>query len=299
MTQPGREGPLTVASLVDEALDTVRGYVRNQDIVTSLVSSITNSDLTLRVGDATSLSKGVLEVEDELMQVKSVDQSTGTVTLEPWGRGISGSAAVAHAANVKVTVAPLYPRQRVRSALYGVLREIFPDIYAVKSVLLDGNPARPSWVMAADCWKVMSVHSKNIYDPNLWTPVKRWRTSTTETQIELQVLGGLVPGTSTVRVMYIRTPATELDQTSDLTTWGYDYQLRDLIVMGTTLRLLQYAEANRVQSQTMEAAARSETTPAGSTTALVRSLFQMYQKRIDDERRQLEARYPIQPHFLR
>lgn len=299
MTQPGREGPLTVASLVDEALDTARGYTRNQDIVTSLAAPMTDTDLTLSVTDATSISKGILEIEDELVQVKTVDQSAGTVTLEPWGRGLSGSAAVAHLADVRVTMAPLYPRQRVRQALYGVLREIFPDVFAVKTALLDGNPSRPSWIMAADCWKILSVHSRNIYDPNLWTPVKRWRTSTTETQTELQALGGLVPGTQTVRVMYVRTPATELDQTTDLSTWGYDYQLRDLIVLGATIRLLQYAEANRVQVQTQEAHGRSEVTPAGSVSALVRMLYQMYQKRIDDERRQLQARYPMQPHFVR
>lgn len=299
MTQPGREGPLTVASLVDEVLDSVRGYSRNQDIVTSLVSPITSTDLTLTVADASSMSKGLLEIEDELVQVKQVDQNTGNLTIEPWGRAQSGTLAVAHPANVRVTGIPLFSRQRTRNAIYGVLREIFPDVYAVKTVLLDGNPSRPSWVMGADCWKVLSVHVKNIYDPNLWTPCKRWRTSTTETQTELQLLSGLLPGSGTIRVMYIRTPADALDQTSDLATWGYDLSLRDIIVLGATLRLLQYGEANRVQVQTAEAAGRSEVVPAGSTTAMVRMLYTMFQKRVDDERRQLEARFPVQPHFTR
>lgn len=299
MTQPGREGPLTVASLVDEVSDSVRGYARNQDIVTSLVGPISATDLTLSVSDPTAVSKGLLEIEDELVQVKSVDQTTGNVTLEPWGRAEGGTDAAAHVAGVKVTANPLFPRQRIRNAIFGVLREIFPDLYAVKSVLKDANPARPSWLMDPDCFRVLSVHNRSIYDPNLWIPVKRWRTSATDTQTELQMFSGMVPGTNTIRILYVRTPATELDQTSDLSSYGYDLSFRDVIVLGASARLLQFAETARVQVQSAEAAGRSEVTPAGSLTAVSRALYQMYQKRIDDERRQLEIRYPIQPHFTR
>lgn len=299
MTQPGREGPLTIASLVDEVLDSVRGYARNQDIVSSLAVPMTDADLACTVSDPAAMSKGTLEIEDELLYAKAVDQSTGVVQLEPWGRGLSGTLAVQHAAGVKVTANPLYSRQRVRNSIYGVLREIFPDIYAVRTVLLDGNPAKPSYVMDPDCWKVISVHVRSIYDQNLWMPVRRWRTSSTELQTELQLLSGVIPGSGTIRVTYVRTPAVEMDQTTDLSGWGYDMSIRDVIVMGGVLRLLQYGEANRLQTQTMEATGRSEVTPAGASTSVVRLMYSMFQKRVDDEKRQLERRFPAQPHLTR
>lgn len=299
MTQPGREGPLTIASLCDEVLDTVRGYVRNQDNVTTLTQNISNADVTFTVSDATAISKGLIEIEDELVQVRMADQNAGTVTLEPWGRGQSGSAVAAHTNGARITSNPLYPRQRVRNAIYGTLREIFPDVFAVKVTNFDGNPAKWAYVLPADCWKVLSVHTRNIYDTNAWIPVRRWRTSTTDAQLELDVIGPVTPGTGSVRVLYVRTPPTEMDQTTDLATFGYSFELRDLIVLGATTKLLAYTEPARIQVQSAEAAGRSEVVQAGSATALARMLYQMYQKRVDDERRQLQARYPTQPHMTR
>lgn len=299
MTQPGREGPLSIASLVDEVSDTVRGYIRHQDQVTSLTAPIGSADLTIPVADATGISKGLIEIEDELVQVQKVDQNAGTVTLEPWGRGQSGSAAVAHASGVRVTSFPLYPRQRVRSAIFGVLREVFPDVFAVKTTTLTGNPAKWGYVMPADCYKVISVYTRNIYDTNAWIPIRRWRTSGTETQVELDIIGPVTPGANSVRVTYIRTPPDELDQAVDLAAFGYGYELRDLIVLGSSAKLLAYTEPARIQVQTMEAAGRSEVVSAGSATTVARMLFQMFRARIDDERRQLQMRFPIQPHMTR
>lgn len=299
MTQPGREGPMSIASLVDEVLDTVRGYVRNQDAVTSLSGPVSSSALTVPVVDTTGISKGLIEIEDELVQVQSVDRTAGTVTLEPWGRGQSGSTAAAHATGARVTSSPLYPRQRVRSALFGVLREAFPDVFAVKTTTLTGNPSKWGYVMPADCYKVISVHTRNIFDSNAWIPIRRWRTSNTETQLELDIIGPVTPGAASIRVTYMRTPPDELDQGVDLTIYGYGYEMRDLIVLGSTAKLLAYTEPARVQVQSMEAAGRAEVVSSGSATAAARMLFQMFRQRIDDERRQLQMRYPTQPHMTR
>lgn len=293
------ETPLTITSLVDEVLDVVRGYSRHQDQRTSLTGSLSDTGLTLTVSDISQISKGVLEVDDEIVQVASVDTSANVVTLEPWGRGLSGTTAVAHNSGAPVTSAPLFPRQRVRNAIFGVLREIFPSIYAVGSTLLDGSPVITNFPLPADCYHVLSVEN-HLYGPTRqWYPVKRWRQNKQPTSVELEVLSVTAIGTDRVRVSYIKVPPASFGDTDDLTAIGYDYQIRDVIVLGASATLVANLENTRVQAETMVAAGRSEQVPAGAATAASKQLYAKYLKRVEDERQQLLSRYPMQTHFLR
>lgn len=293
------ETPLTITSLVDEVLDTVRGYSHHQDQQTSLTTGITDTDLTLVVDDVSQVSKGLLEVEDEILQVASVDVSGNVVTLEPWGRGQSGTTAAAHSADVRVTSAPLFPRQRVRNAVFGVLREIFPSIYATSSTLLDGSSTVTNFSLPVDCYHVLSVENHLIGPSGQWIPVKRWRQNKQPATVELEVLSPVAVGTDRVRVNYIRTPPASFGDADDLTTFGYDYQVRDLVVLGATAKLVAYLETARVQVESMVAHGRAEAVPAGAATAASKMLYSLFQKRVEDERQQLLARHPLQLHMLR
>lgn len=293
------ETPLSVASLVDEVLDSVHGYSRHQEQRTSLAGAIDSDDLSLAVNDIGQISKGIIEVEDELMQVATVDSSNNVVAIEPWGRAQSGTTAVSHPANVRVTGAPLFPRQRVRNAIYGVLRETFPNIFAVASTLLDGSSVVTNFALPSDCYHVLAVENHLLGPSGQWIPVKRWRQNKQPTTVELEVLSPVAVGTGRVRVAYIRTPPSSFTATDDLTTFGYDYQIRDLIILGATAKLVAFLEPARVQTESMVAAGRSEAVPAGAATSASKMLYSLYQKRVEDERQQLLMRHPMQPHMLR
>lgn len=293
------ETPLTIPSLVDEVLDSVRGYSHHQDQRTTLSTGIADTDLTVVVNDISQISKGLLEIEDEIVQVASVDTSGNVVTLEPWGRGQSGTTAVAHAMNVRVTSAPLFPRQRVRNAIFGVLRETFPSIYATSSTLLDGSSIVTNFALPVDCYQVLTVENHLIGPSGQWIPVKRWRQNRQPTTIELEVLSPVAVGTDRVRVNYVRVPPTSFGDSDDLTTFGYDYQIRDVVVLGATAKLVAYLETARVQTETMVANGRAEAVPVGAATAASKMLYSLFQKRVEDERQQLLLRHPMQLHMLR
>lgn len=292
------ETPLTITSLVDEVQDTVRGYSRGQDIRTSLASSLTDSALTFTVSDAQRVAQGLVEVDDELMQVATVD-SAGNVVIEPWGRGIGGSTAAAHSVGARVTASPLYPRQRVRNTIYGILREIFPDIFAVGTYTLDGSNTVVNFAMPSDCYHILRVETQVLGPSLMWQPVSRWRQNKQATTVELELIGPVVIGAGRVRVQYIKTPVASFGDGDDLATYGYDYQIRDLVVLGATAQLMAYTETSRVQSQSMESHGRSESVPAGSAAALSRLMFARFQDRVASERMQLLNRYPTQPHATR
>lgn len=293
------ETPLTVASLVDEVLDAVHGYSRSQEERTSLTSTMGSADLTFSVSNPSFVSRGAVQIDDELVQVAGVDVAANIMTVEPWGRAQGGTTAASHAIGAQVTTNPLYPRQRVRNAIYGVLREIFPQVYGVAETLLSGSPIRTNYPLPADCYHVIRVETQAIGGSQMWAPVMRWRQNKRAASVELEVLGPVTPGSNRVRVQYMRTPPVSLNTTDDLSTLGYDYQLRDLIVLGATAKLLAYTEPARVQAETAEAMGKSESVPAGSAMAAARALYQMFVKRVDDERQQLLLRYPVQHHWTR
>lgn len=58
---------------------------------------------------AGEISRGLIEVDDELMLVQKVSQSDGIVTLLPGGRGFR-SVAATHSAGALVTNNPKFPR---------------------------------------------------------------------------------------------------------------------------------------------------------------------------------------------
>lgn len=297
MTSP--ETPFTIASLVDEVIDVLHSYTRVQEQRTSLAAGITSTDTTATVADASALSKGLVEIEDEMVAVKVVDLNTNTVTIEPWGRGQSGSIAAAHLLGARVTQSPLYPRVRVGTAIAGVLREIFPDVFAVGLTALDVNPAVTHYALPADCYHVMGVEWHLPGPTGMWQPAGRWRQNKTDTAVELELLSAVFPGVGRARVRYMRTPPATVLMTDTLSTYGYDISIRDLVVKGAVANLMAFTETSRLQTASVEAHGRSEVVPAGSAQSLSRYLYGLFQKRVEDERKQLLTRYPLQPHRTR
>lgn len=293
------EPSFTVSSIIDEVLSAAHGYVGDQDQSTSLSVGIDSDDLSFVATDADQISRGLVQVDDELIYVTSVDPTSGTATIPAWGRGQAGSTATSHDTGAKVTLSPTYPRVRVANTVYGVLREIFPDVYPVAETTLDVSAAVTNYALPSDCYHILAVEWNPPGPTGMWIPVKRWRQNKTATTVELELLSGIWPGSDNVRVRYIRVPTVSFGSTDNLATIGYDNQIRDLIVLGAVARLIAFTEPSRVQAQSVESHGRSEAVPAGSATALSRYLYQVFSKRLEDERRQIMMRHPTQPHMTR
>ena len=97
----------TFAQLTDATLMYLDGFSTVQDQATYLQQSCTSSDLTLTVADTTALSRGLLEIEDELIQVDTIDAGSGNLVIPPYGRGFRSTTATAHAAGSRVVSAPI------------------------------------------------------------------------------------------------------------------------------------------------------------------------------------------------
>lgn len=290
---------LTVTSIVDEVTDTLRSYVRDQERATTLVADITDAATTLTVSDASEVSRGVIEIGDEAMRVSSVDGTTGTVTVAPWGRGWLGSTAAAHSANTMVRIAPTHPRARIADAVADVVQEIHPDLYGVKEALISPNAAQINYDLPTDVYQVIAAHYNPPGPSLVWEPLRHWRQYRRSGAVEFELLTAVTPGTDRVRLQYIRTPPDTVDLSTDLADYGYLPRIRGVIVLGTVARLVSFLEPARLQAAAPENLARAEAVPSGSATALARYLYQLYRARVADERKALLARFPTQQNWSR
>jgi hypothetical protein len=298
MTAP--EGPLTYTSLTSEALDIVHGYVRQQESVTSLAADMTATDLTFKVANATLITRGTVEVGDEVIYVQSADNTTGNIVVEPWGRAQSGSLAEPHPVGTKVTISPLFPKQRVRTAIYETLREMFPSVYAIGEAFIDVNVTRTNYPADPSAYVILECEWHLPGPSKMWQPMKRWRQNHTPTDLEIEIMGPLWPGLARVRYRFMKKNPADFGLTNDdLNAYGYSNQVRDVIIYGTVARLLASAMSSRTQVESMEALGRSAAVPTGDLIAASRYYYTLFRERLESERQQTMLRHPMKPHFTR
>lgn len=85
----------TFTQLVDRVKVNLMGFLQDQEQYAVLQTSMTNTDTTLQLTAATAnnVSRGFIEIDDELMLVLTVSRPDGLVTLAPaGGRGLYGTS---------------------------------------------------------------------------------------------------------------------------------------------------------------------------------------------------------------
>jgi len=286
------EGSLTITRITDEVIDALHGYTRDQAQVTELSNPMSDSDTTFRVSEAAQVNRGLVEFDDELVYVKSID-STGNGTIFTWGRGQEGSQAAAHSSGAKVTMAPLYPRQRVRDSLFAVLREMHPDIAPIVDMSIDVNIVRTNYPMPSDCYHILQVQWNPPGPSGMWKNVRRWRQNKTGADVELELLGPAWPGPDRARIMYMKNLPTTLTANQDLAAYGYPQDIHGCLVLGATARMLSFTEPSRLQVQSVQSSSRAELTPAGSITNVAKYVYSLYQTRLQELRFWYAERYPL------
>ena len=99
----------------------LQGYTRNQEQITWLAMGITALDTTFQVdiGTAPQMSRGLVEIGDELILVNNFNASTGLVNVAAGtnGRGRENTTPTTHFFNDIVTMDPDFPQQRITEAI--------------------------------------------------------------------------------------------------------------------------------------------------------------------------------------
>ena len=293
----------TFNEMVEEVLINLEGFTLRQDRTTYLTAAIDNNDLTLALASGDNIGKGLLEIDDELIHIDSVDRSDRSAVISPFGRGYRGTTAAAHTVNSKVTFAPSLPRLSVKRAINDTIRAIYPNVYGVASTTFTFNPSVTTYSLPAEAETVLAISYDTIGPSNEWLPIRRWRHDPTSNVGEyatgnaISIYEPIVPG-RTINVVYSKTP-TVLTNASDVftTVTGLEETSRDLIVYGAAYRMVSFIDPGRLSFTSPEADQNDTTRQFGSGTNTARYLLALYQQRLQEESNRLNGKYPVRVHY--
>lgn len=298
---------ITFSDIVSRVKQQLLGYTKDQASLTYLVDSMDATQNTFQVDPetVTNLSRGIVEIDDELLIVKKFDRSTGIVTVLGGaggaGRGAEGTVAASHAVDAFVTDDPRFPRTRVKEAINDTIQAVYPDLWVFGEYEFPWRAARYEYPVPADVEDIYKVTTNTIGPSAVWFPNSSWRfnpqASTTAGQVKptptptgktIQVMRDfIVPGRN-VRVTYIKKPNTLVGNSDPYeATSGLPERTVDLITYGACWRLLPAYEAARLQQQAIEATERAPLVPTGSGQQAAQFFLGLYQKRLNEERDRL------------
>jgi hypothetical protein len=302
---------VTLGDLKGRISQLLQGYTRNQSQIAWLTAPMTASDTTFTVDTsvASAVSRGLVEIGNELLLVNTFNGTTGLVQVAAGtnGRGRENTTAATHAINDIVTMDPDYPNQRITEAINDTIQATYPDLYIMSSFEFPKLAARYEYPMPADSEDVFRVTVDTIGPSRVWFPSQSWRynpqASTqpidgSDTGKSLQIMDSIVPG-RTIRVMYSKKPGT-LTNDSDAyeATVGYPERTIDMIQYGAVARLLSGVESARLQQKSVESTERATLVPTQAASNASQYFWNMYQKRMNEEVDRLHQLFPTYQTFL-
>ena len=254
----------TLSQMISEVRSNLAGYTLRQDRITNLANTggITATDLSIQIGSADNLAKGIIEIDDELIWINSFDKSNLTLNVIPgFGRGYQGTTPSPHSQNAQVTLTPTFPRVTIKQALNDTINSLLP----VNKWRID----RMANVAAFDTTKTV-----NIYDK-------------------------IQPG-RTVQVYYSTIPNNLTNANDDYATvTGLPESSRDVATLGAAYRLLSYLDTGRINLTSAEADLADSKLPSTAGASASKYVFALFQQRLAEESTKLQDRFPIRVHYTR
>lgn len=284
---------MSMRDLIDGAMSDVLGHAQTVDVTTFLADPLSESGLTVSVLNASQFSRGIVQVDDELMLVSEVDKTSNTLALRyATARGLRGSGATTHAVGALVTMSPSVPRFRAVEAVAETLRSS-SGLFRVSSQEFPYESARAGYAMPDDAKDVLSVTWLPPGPQGDWFPVRRWTWDQHNRQV---VLGEPITSGRTVRVVYSADPLIP-GQDEDFSETGLPQSCSDVIRFGAAWRLMSFVEPHNLMVARAEAEAMDRGKTPGSRVRVAQYLYGMYQQRLQEEVSDLQRRYPIRQHF--
>tara|TARA_B100001093_G_scaffold404425_1_gene392555 strand:- start:113 stop:1006 length:894 start_codon:yes stop_codon:yes gene_type:complete len=287
----------TFLEITEETLAEVSSYVRNQESLTVLLQSVSDTDLTFTVDDATALSRGIAEIGDELIYIKSVNKTAGTVEIMPGGRGFRGSTAIAHSVNAFIRNNPTFPRTQIKRAINDTIQGI--DLVAIGSHTFTFDGVTYAYPLPTDFEEITGVSFDAVGPTDVWHLLKRYRVdrnfrvdgapSTVRSAIVL--LEAPMAGRD-VRVQYTKYPSPLANNSDNFaSTSGLPQSTEDVIRLGAMWRLVSTIDPGKVTAVSPSADAMDAPFEVGQSSSVARYLYQLFGVRLSEEKAKQQKNY--------
>lgn len=293
----------TFSQLVDDTILYLSGFVQIQEQSTHLTAGIDSDDTTLPVNDGTALSRGLVEIDSELIWVDSTAAMSATVP--PYGRGFRGTTAASHSSGARVTSSPLFPRQVVKNAINETIDSVYPNLFGVAATELTCNPAVSTYSLPAGAKEILAVSYEQSGPSREWLPARRWRadvnadTTDFASGVSLSIYDPVEPNRS-IRVTYTKQPSLLVNDSDEFTTvTGLPSSAEDVVRLGAAYRMVMFLDAAHLSGLTAEADLASNMRQMNGAVQLSRQVFAMFRQRLEDEALKLKSLYPVRSHYTR
>jgi hypothetical protein len=293
------------ADLIDDTQIALSGYTQRQDQATFLTAPMNDSQLTISVSDAGSLSRGLIEIGDELMWVDSFDRTASTATLSPYGRGFRSTRKSPHSAGDRVTVSPSFPRDIIRKQLNNAVTGVFPDIFGVFYTSFTYISSKNTYELPSEAIEVLAVSWQTVGPTQEWLPVRKYSMNKNafvgafNTGKTITLFDGIVPG-RTVHVVYSRQPQEMLLPSDDFeSVTKLPSYAKEPVVLGAAYRLVSFMDSSRLPGESAEIDQIDQQTPIGSGGTVTRALYALYQQRLSVASQRQQEDFPIRVRYGR
>jgi len=289
----------TLNQLTEQTLGEVNSYVKNQESVTVITSATTAGDLTMLVDDASAISRGIVEIDDELIYVKKAIQTSGTIQAlgvagNPIGRGWRGTTATSHVSGSVVRNNPIFPRNQVKRAILETIKGMsFP---CISNYTFTFNGSDYSYLMPDALVDITGISWDVPDSTGVWQLIKGWRLdtnyydeSTASIKQALILKESPMPG-RTVNVQYTKYPTTITDN-QELTVSGLPASCEDVVRLGAMYRLLSTVDPGKVTATSVSADVIDQPVQAGASTNAAKYIFQLYTVRLAEEIAKQQANF--------
>jgi hypothetical protein len=295
---------MNFADMVDEVLINVAGYTQRQDQATYLTAAINESALQFSVQDGNVLSRGLVEIDDELVWVDRFDRTSGIAYIAPSGRGFRNSTVAPHAVGARVVISPAYPRVVISKAINNAIDGVYPSLFGTFYTTFPFVATRSTYQMPSDAVNIMQASWQTVGPTKEWLPIRRWRMDNTanpqafNTGKSLSIYDGIVPG-RTVHVVYSKRPTSLVLPSDDFTQSGLPDSAEEVIILGASYRVAAYLDAARVTGMSVEADALDQSNPSGAGAQVSRYLFAQYKDRLAIEVNRQSQFFNVRVHYTR
>lgn len=289
---------VTFLDLQNRVKQLLYGITWDQEQYTYLTAPVGLTDTTISVNDATQVSRGLIEIDSELMNVQSFNNTTNEITIFPFGRGFYGSTAAAHLADASVINNSKFPKIRVMESINDIINEVYPTLFAITTSVFPKIAVQYNYPLPATVDEVLQVNYQVIGPSLTWPSMRRWRfdpnayTGTFPTGKSVNLQEEVTPGRQ-ISVTCVSQPQP-LTNDSDVfaTVSGLPETAKDAIVYGAAAKLMVAYDAARLQMDSVEAAERAALTQPTSAANTSKYFMAIYQNRLDLEGKKLRDRYP-------
>lgn len=305
----------TLEQITDRVDTLLHGYSLNMESTTWLTGAVTTTtQTTISVNDANVVSRGFIQIGDEIMYVNTTNNIDNTLTLAPWGRGQRGTIATTHDNSSKVMVSPLFPRYEIKRAINDTLNAMYPDVFAIGQYQFPFIAARTTYDVPDLIQNILSVTHHVIGPSQEWLPVRAWQLDRTANPAQygtngafghtLGIYSAVVPG-RIVNVAYSKRPTlfdiTQLPSVTQeySTVTGMPDYSEDVVIYGAAFRMISFLDPSRLGALSAEADVLDNQRGARSGENAARFLFNVYNTRLKEVAENQRRQFPIRSHYQR